>query len=265
MHVRASPGRLGSSDGTNSRRPKDAARKAALTKTRSTAVRTSLSPSSRRSHPGVWWTKRRRRRSGRTRGRRAGLGVPGRSPRDAIGADGLREVLDDELHCGHASSLNPYRNEPLSRFRPFQRRPADLADRPQSRHGPRRRCRAVRFRFLVRGSGRTVRGLVRRSVRGCGYRGGQDPAAVSAGDLLRRTVHVDRPHRTHRPHADLRRAVLPPDAHGLRRALQHGGGPLRALQLRPPRPESPVPEPVYGRIRRRSVLSGLINQYEAAA
>ena len=41
--------------------------------------------------------------------------------------------------------------------------------------------------------------------------------------------------------------------------------PLRALQLRPPRPESPVPEPVYGRIRRRSVLSGLINQYEAAA
>jgi putative transposase len=41
--------------------------------------------------------------------------------------------------------------------------------------------------------------------------------------------------------------------------------PHRALQLRPPRPESPVPEPVYGRIRRRSVLGGLINQYEAAA
>jgi putative transposase len=41
--------------------------------------------------------------------------------------------------------------------------------------------------------------------------------------------------------------------------------PHRALQLRPPRPESPVPEPVDGRIRRRSVLGGLINQYEAAA
>ena len=41
--------------------------------------------------------------------------------------------------------------------------------------------------------------------------------------------------------------------------------PHRALQLRPPRPESPVPEPAYGRIRRRSVLGGLINQYEAAA
>jgi putative transposase len=41
--------------------------------------------------------------------------------------------------------------------------------------------------------------------------------------------------------------------------------PHRALQLRPPRPESPVPEPVPGKIKRRSVLGGLINQYEAAA
>jgi transposase InsO family protein len=41
--------------------------------------------------------------------------------------------------------------------------------------------------------------------------------------------------------------------------------PHRALQLRPPRPEAPVPEPVYGRIRRRRVLGGLINYYEPAA
>ena len=41
--------------------------------------------------------------------------------------------------------------------------------------------------------------------------------------------------------------------------------PHRALQLRPPRPESPVPEPVYGRIRRRPVLGGLINDYAPAA
>lgn len=41
--------------------------------------------------------------------------------------------------------------------------------------------------------------------------------------------------------------------------------PHRALQLRPLRPESPVPEPVYGRIHRRPVLGGLINQYEPAA
>ena len=41
--------------------------------------------------------------------------------------------------------------------------------------------------------------------------------------------------------------------------------PHRALQLRPPRSESPVPEPVHGSIRRRPVLGGLINQYEHAA
>jgi transposase InsO family protein len=41
--------------------------------------------------------------------------------------------------------------------------------------------------------------------------------------------------------------------------------PHRALQLRPPRPESAVPEPVHGRILRRPILGGLINQYEPAA
>jgi putative transposase len=41
--------------------------------------------------------------------------------------------------------------------------------------------------------------------------------------------------------------------------------PHRALQLCPPRPEAPVPEPIHGRIRRRPILGGLINQYEPAA
>jgi transposase InsO family protein len=41
--------------------------------------------------------------------------------------------------------------------------------------------------------------------------------------------------------------------------------PHRALQLRPPRPQAPVPKPVHGKIRRRPILGGLINQYEAAA
>jgi putative transposase len=41
--------------------------------------------------------------------------------------------------------------------------------------------------------------------------------------------------------------------------------PHRALQLRPPRPESPVPEPINGKIRRRPILGGLINHYEPAA
>ena len=70
-------------------------------------------------------------------------------------------------------------------------------------------------------SGRTVHGLVRRGAGRCGYRGGQDPATVSAGELLRRTPRVDRPHRTHRPDADLRRATPPPGARDLRCALQH--------------------------------------------
>jgi transposase InsO family protein len=41
--------------------------------------------------------------------------------------------------------------------------------------------------------------------------------------------------------------------------------PHRALQLRPPRPQSPVPQPIHGKIRRRSILGGLINEYESAA
>jgi putative transposase len=41
--------------------------------------------------------------------------------------------------------------------------------------------------------------------------------------------------------------------------------PHRARQLRPPRPQSPVPEPVYGKIRRRPILGGLTNEYESAA
>jgi putative transposase len=39
--------------------------------------------------------------------------------------------------------------------------------------------------------------------------------------------------------------------------------PHRALQLRPP--ESPVAEPINGKIRCRPILGGLINHYEPAA
>jgi hypothetical protein len=41
--------------------------------------------------------------------------------------------------------------------------------------------------------------------------------------------------------------------------------PHRTLQMRAPRPTSPVPEPVHGRIRRRPILGGLLNEYESAA
>jgi putative transposase len=45
----------------------------------------------------------------------------------------------------------------------------------------------------------------------------------------------------------------------------HIARPHRALRLRPARPRSPVPEPVQGRIRRRPILGGLLNEYQAAA
>jgi putative transposase len=41
--------------------------------------------------------------------------------------------------------------------------------------------------------------------------------------------------------------------------------PHRAIRLRPPRPQSPVPEPIHAKIRRRPILGGLINEYETAA
>jgi putative transposase len=41
--------------------------------------------------------------------------------------------------------------------------------------------------------------------------------------------------------------------------------PHQALQLRPPRPQHSAPEHGVHRIRRRSILGGLINEYEPAA
>jgi putative transposase len=41
--------------------------------------------------------------------------------------------------------------------------------------------------------------------------------------------------------------------------------PHRSLELRPPRPDSPVPEPIRGKIRRRPILGGFFNEYEVAA
>src|SRR6188768_661293 len=57
----------------------------------------------------------------------------------------------------------------------------------------------------------------------------------------------------------LRRVLAEYTAHYNRRR------PHRSLKLRPPRPDSAAFEPVRGGIRRRPVLGGLINHYEAAA
>jgi hypothetical protein len=86
-----------------------------------------------------------------------------------------------------------------------------LRARPASRAGwtgPRRQRRTVpvpRPRL-----GRAVHSVVRRGHDGRRYRSTQDPAAMSAGELLRRTVRVDGRDRSHRPDADLRRATPAP-------------------------------------------------------
>jgi putative transposase len=99
---------------------------------------------------------------------------------------------------------------------------------------------------------------------GRGHSGGQDPAVVSAGELFcRRFVLTIRTEVTDRMlifgERHLRRVLAGYGAH------YNTARPHRALRLRRPRPTSPVPEPVHGRIRRRPILGGLLNEYEAAA
>ena len=48
-------------------------------------------------------------------------------------------------------------------------------------------------------------------------------------------------------------------------AHYNGRRPHRSLQLHPPRPDYPVADLSQERIKRRSVLGGLINEYERAA
>jgi hypothetical protein len=73
------------------------------------------------------------------------------------------------------------------------------------------------------------------------------------------------------PHLQLTDRVLIFAERHLRRVLAKYAAqynrqrPHRALQLRQPRPESPMPEPFHGKVRRRQVLGGLINEYKPAA
>jgi putative transposase len=59
--------------------------------------------------------------------------------------------------------------------------------------------------------------------------------------------------------------------HHLRRMLDeyavhyNGQRPHRARQLRPPRPDHPIPAVPAQRITRRTVLGGLVNEYQPAA
>jgi hypothetical protein len=122
----------------------------------------------------------------------------------------------------------------------------------------------ARFRFLVRDRAGQFTASFDALLADAGHRGGQDPTSMSTRELLRRALvltvrteitdrmlifgerHLSRVLARYAVHYNLQR-------------------PHRALQLRSPRPQAPLPEPVRGKILRRPILGGLINQYEPAA
>ena len=96
------------------------------------------------------------------------------------------------------------------------------------------------------------------------YRGREDPAPEPARERLLGKV------RAHRPDEVTDRMLIVGQRH-LRTILAQyeahykGRRPHRSRQLRPPRPDHPPADRSYERIRRRTVLGGLINEYERAA
>jgi transposase InsO family protein len=124
--------------------------------------------------------------------------------------------------------------------------------------------RAARFRFLVRDRA----GQFAASFDAVLAEAGIDvvkipPRCPRANCFAERFVLTVRTELTDRMlifgEQQLRRVLAEYTAHYNRRR------PHRSLTLRPPRPDAPVPEPIRGKIRRRPILGGLINEYEAAA
>jgi putative transposase len=93
-----------------------------------------------------------------------------------------------------------------------------------------------------------------RQRRGCRrHRYREDPTAMSASELLRRTLRLDRQDRTRRPHLifgerHLRTVLTRYGTH------YNGRRSHRTLRLRPPRPDHPALDLDRPRIRRRLVL-----------
>jgi hypothetical protein len=121
--------------------------------------------------------------------------------------------------------------------------------------------RATSFRFLVRDRDRQFTTACPRQRRD---RHRQDPAPMPRANcfaepfvLTARTELTDRILIFGERH--LRTVLARYGAH------YNGRRPHRALQLRPPRPDHPVPDLNHQRIRRRSILDELINEYERAA
>ena len=124
--------------------------------------------------------------------------------------------------------------------------------------------RAARFRFLVRDRAAQFAASFDAVLADAGIKVVKiPPRCPRANCFAERLVMTVRTEVTDRMlifgERHLRRVLAGYAAH------YHARRPHRALRLRPPRPTSPVPQPVHGEIRRRPVLGGLINEYENAA
>jgi hypothetical protein len=87
---------------------------------------------------------------------------------------------------------------------------------------------------------RSVHQLVRRGPGRCRHRGREDPAAMSASELLRRAIRADRQNRARRPHSDLRRATPAIRPCPVRRPLQRPA-PTSSAAASPATPRSSRP------------------------
>ena len=126
-------------------------------------------------------------------------------------------------------------------------------------------CRVVRFRFLVRDRAGQFTASFDAVLADAGIEVVKiPPRCPRANCFAERFVLTVRTEVTDRMlifgERHLRRVVLAVYA-----AHYNGRRPHRALKLRPPRADASVPEPIRRRIRRRPILGGLINEYEAAA
>jgi putative transposase len=123
--------------------------------------------------------------------------------------------------------------------------------------------RATSFRFLVRDRAGQFTAAFDAVLTGAGIETVKiPPRCPRANRFAERFVRTSR--------AELADRILIFGERHLRNALTRYGAhyngrrPHRALQLRPPRPDHPAPRLDRQRIRRRSVLGGLISEYERA-
>jgi putative transposase len=124
--------------------------------------------------------------------------------------------------------------------------------------------RAGSFRFLVRDRAGQFTGAFDAVLAGAGIKAVKIPPRSPRANayaerfvLTARTEVTDRTLIFGRRH--LRTVLAEYEAH------YNGRRPHRSRQLRPPRPDHPIADLSQERIKRRTVLGGLINEYERAA